>query len=168
MFNFVYFSAHKNIKVFINHGGTLTTQEAIDKGVPLISLPIYGDQFLNIDKLEAKGVGVRLVYGTLTEKDVTEALAKVIDNPEYKTRMKAVQAKFRDRPMSPKDSVAYWIEYVIRHGGDHLKSSMLDLRWYEYYLLDVIILLHLAVGVVYCIVRFSVKLCLKFRKQKKE
>ena len=41
----------------------------------------------------------------------------------------------------------YWTEYVIRHkGAPHLRSAVLDLAWYQYFLLDVIAVLALAVG----------------------
>jgi len=46
---------------------------------------------------------------------------------------------FKDQPMSQKQSVVYWTEYVIRHkGAPHLKSHALNLTWYQYFLLDVI------------------------------
>jgi glucuronosyltransferase len=39
----------------------------------------------------------------------------------------------------------YWTEYVIKHNGaPHLRSAVLDLAWYQYYLLDVIAVLALA------------------------
>jgi glucuronosyltransferase len=38
----------------------------------------------------------------------------------------------------------YWTEYVIRHkGAPHLRSAVLDLAWYQYFLLDVIAVLAL-------------------------
>jgi len=47
---------------------------------------------------------------------------------------------FNDRPMSSEKSVTYWTEYVIRHkGAPHLKSHGLSLTWYQYFLLDVIV-----------------------------
>lgn len=46
---------------------------------------------------------------------------------------------FKDRPMSPTQSVAYWTDYVLRHkGAPHLRSHALSLSWYQYFLLDVI------------------------------
>jgi len=55
---------------------------------------------------------------------------------------KIASSIFKDRPMSPKQSVVYWTEYVIRHkGAPHLKSHALNLTWYQYYLLDVIAVL---------------------------
>lgn len=41
--------------------------------------------------------------------------------------------------MSALDKAVYWVEYVIRHkGAYHLRSAAVDLKWYQYYLLDVI------------------------------
>jgi len=52
---------------------------------------------------------------------------------------------FRDQPLTPLQQAVYWTEYVIRHkGAPHLLSSVLDLAWYQYFLLDVIAVLALA------------------------
>jgi glucuronosyltransferase len=52
----------------------------------------------------------------------------------------------------------YWTEYVIRHkGASHLRSAVLDLNWYQYFLLDVIAVLALAVGSVVLIVYMTLR-----------
>lgn len=39
------------------------------------------------------------------------------------------------------DTAIYWIEYVARHrGARHLRSAGADLPWYEYFLVDVILI----------------------------
>lgn len=51
--------------------------------------------------------------------------------------------------MSQAESVVYWTEYVLRHkGAPHLKSQALNLRWYQYYLLDVLAVLLVIIFVV--------------------
>jgi hypothetical protein len=56
----------------------------------------------------------------------------------------------------------YWTEYVIRHTGAHnLRSVVLDLAWYQYFLLDVIAVLALAVGSVVLIVFMILRLVLR-------
>lgn len=44
---------------------------------------------------------------------------------------------FRDVPMSPMDTAAFWIEYVVRHGKDALRSPIVDMPWWQVNLLDV-------------------------------
>lgn len=57
----------------------------------------------------------------------------------YSENAKNAMKIFKDRPMSPESLVVYWTEYVLRHhGAPHLKSCALNLKWYQYYLLDVI------------------------------
>jgi len=47
---------------------------------------------------------------------------------------------------------------VIRHkGAPHLRSAVLDLAWYQYFLLDVIAVLALAVGSVVLIVYMTLR-----------
>ena len=45
----------------------------------------------------------------------------------------------KDRRRTPLQETCDWIEYVLRHGGArHLRAQVLDIPWYQYYLLDVI------------------------------
>lgn len=71
----------------------------------------------------------------------------------YSINAKIVSERFKDRPMSPAESVVYWTEYVIRHkGAHHLKSHALNLTWYQYFLLDVIAAALLVVLLVFYII----------------
>lgn len=68
----------------------------------------------------------------------------------YSRNAKITSERFKDRPMSPAESVVYWTEYVIRHkGAPHLKSQELHLTWYQYFLLDVIGVVSLIVFIVF-------------------
>lgn len=45
----------------------------------------------------------------------------------------------RDQPLKGVDKVVWWIEYIIRHkGAEHLRSSAVNMNFYEYLMLDVI------------------------------
>ena len=61
--------------------------------------------------------------------------------------MQRLSSILLDQPLTPLEQAVYWTEYVIRHkGAPHLRSAVLDLAWYQYFLLDVTSVL--ALGVV--------------------
>ena len=69
----------------------------------------------------------------------------------------------------PLDTAIYWIEYVVRHGGaPHLRVAGTDLVWYQYFLLDVILIVLVLSVVVFGITLILVKRLWSSCKNKKE
>jgi glucuronosyltransferase len=58
-------------------------QEAINRGVPLLGIPIFGDQSLNMRKAATAGYGVMVEYNDVTEESLTWAIREIIENPRY-------------------------------------------------------------------------------------
>jgi UDP:flavonoid glycosyltransferase YjiC (YdhE family) len=73
-------TAHPNVCLFLSHAGMLSSQEAIYHGVPVVGMPFIADQFSNIVKLAAHGVGVELIYHTLSKQSVLNAIHTVVGN----------------------------------------------------------------------------------------
>ena len=73
-------TAHPNVCLFITHAGMLSTQEAIYRGVPVVGISFYADQFYNIMKLSTRGVGIELVYHTLSKQSILDAVQTVLGN----------------------------------------------------------------------------------------
>lgn len=71
-------SDHENVKAFISHAGMLSTTEAAHCGVPMISIPIFGDQFANAGAAKDSGLGVVLNYRDLTKETLSDALKTVL------------------------------------------------------------------------------------------
>ena len=69
--------------------------------------------------------------------------------------MQKVSKIFKDRPITPQQSVVYWTEYVLRHNGaSHFKSPASKLYLYQYWLLDVVFVFSLISGIIlYLIIR---------------
>ncbi|EZA51853.1 UDP-glucuronosyltransferase 2B4 [Ooceraea biroi] len=74
---------HPNIRAFITHGGLMGTLEAITYGVPMIGIPLYVDQYNNIDAYVAKNIAVKLDVHKMTEEDMDAALNAILHDPKY-------------------------------------------------------------------------------------
>jgi glucuronosyltransferase len=71
----------------------------------------------------------------------------------YRENIQRLSRIYRDQPLTPLEQAVFWTEYVIRHkGAPHMRSAVLDLSWYQYFLLDVITVLALAAVCVLAVV----------------
>ncbi|XP_076244173.1 UDP-glucosyltransferase 2-like isoform X2 [Calliopsis andreniformis] len=129
---------HQNIRVFITHGGVMGVQEAVYCGVPLIGIPLFGDQEKNLRLMESKNIAIVMELEKITEESMNAALDAILHNPKYKESAKRVSKLFRDRPMSAGDTAVYWVEYVIRNGPISLRSKLGDMPWWQLYSVDIL------------------------------
>ncbi|XP_026814746.1 UDP-glucuronosyltransferase 2C1-like isoform X2 [Rhopalosiphum maidis] len=131
---------HPNIKLFISHGGISGVYEAVDAGVPVLGFPLYYDQPRNVGNLVEAGMALSMDLLTVNKIAFLEKINELINNKNYSHRAKIVSKRFKDRPVSSSEMVNYWFDYVLRHNGAyHLNSKALKLTWYQYLLLDIII-----------------------------
>nr|UEN71111.1 UDP-glucosyltransferase 334AA3 [Meteorus pulchricornis] len=138
---------HKNILAFFTHGGLMSTQEAIHCGVPMIGVPLFGDQFLNIERYVHRKLAIRVDFDNLSQETLDAAFHEILNNPIYRETVKNASRKFLDRPLSAMDTACYWVEYILRHGSNALRSPALDMTWWQLALLDVYCILLIA-GIV--------------------
>ncbi|XP_058464090.1 UDP-glycosyltransferase UGT5-like isoform X2 [Malaya genurostris] len=161
--------AHPNVKVFITHGGLLGTQEGVYRAVPMLGIPIYCDQHLNMNQAVLGGYAVQLYFPNITESSFRWALEELLYNPEYKKNIDRTSAIFRDRPISALDEATFWIEYVIRHkGAPQLRSAGLDLPWLSFALLDVVGVILLGLLLAGWTIKKVVDFCWLHKKRKQE
>lgn len=69
---------HTRTRVFVTHGGTNGLYEAIHHAVPVVGIPLFGDQPDNLARLSRLGVAVVLDFNQMTSDQLTEALNAVI------------------------------------------------------------------------------------------
>nr|XP_014286413.1 UDP-glucuronosyltransferase 2B23-like isoform X2 [Halyomorpha halys]XP_014286417.1 UDP-glucuronosyltransferase 2B23-like isoform X2 [Halyomorpha halys] len=161
--------SHPNIRLFITHGGIHGTIEALFNAVPILGTPLFGDQYYNLKMVESSGMGLNIDIDTVTEKELTEVMDKLLHDPKYKENALKKSKIFKDRPLSTIDNTIFWIEYVLRHNGaHHLRPAALDLAWYQNWLIDVIALFAAIIIALGTIVIYSLKcLCNLFKNKKK-
>ncbi|KPU76021.1 uncharacterized protein Dana_GF12119, isoform D [Drosophila ananassae] len=151
--------AHPNVKVFIAHGGNFGFQEAVHYGVPVLGMPVYADQYSNLNQGKKAGIALLMDYRKFTADELRENLLELLENPKFWNNMKKASKIFRDRPLSAMDTAMYWIDYVIEHrGAPHLVSVGVELPWYQFYLLDVI---GLGVAIVFLPILCILLICRK-------
>merc|ERR1711974_506370 len=107
--------AHRNVKVFVTHGGAGSTQETICPKTPIVGVPIFGDQLVNVKEAVNNHVGLRLEWHGMTEDKLEEALLEVLTNPEYQTSVDRLSNLIMDQPQHPLDRAVWWLEYLLRH-----------------------------------------------------
>ncbi|XP_060865467.1 UDP-glucosyltransferase 2-like [Metopolophium dirhodum] len=157
---------HPKVKLFISHGGILGVYEAVDAGVPVLGFPIYNDQPRNIDNLVDAGMAISMNLLSVTEDTFLNAVLEIINEKRYQKNAKIASERFKDRPMSSADLVVYWTEYVLRHNGaPNLKSHAMNLAWYQYFLIDVIITLLFIAFVILFIIYYVLKMICKHIKK---
>lgn len=65
---------------FISHSGMLSTSEAMHCGVPIVGVPLFGDQFANGASAVESGLGVTVDILTLKQEILENALEIVIQD----------------------------------------------------------------------------------------
>ncbi|XP_044755555.1 UDP-glycosyltransferase UGT5-like [Coccinella septempunctata] len=161
--------AHKNVKLFISHGGLYSTMEAVYHGLPVMALSVFAEQELNGKRAESNGFARHIRFQQLTETSFSEILDDLLSDPKYRENAKKRSGIMKDKPMDPADAVNFWVEYVVRHrGAPHLRSAALDLEWYEYLLIDVVLFILTMAGAFLFTVVYLYKLWSKRRSSIKE
>ncbi|XP_055845487.1 UDP-glycosyltransferase UGT5-like [Episyrphus balteatus] len=131
--------SHSNIKLFVTHGGLGGIIEAKYHGVPMVGIPLFNDQYSNMEGVQNSGFGLNLEYATLTEKIMRNAIKEVLSNKTYLENVRKFSRIYKDRPMTAKQTAVYWAEYVIRHhGAAHLQSPAIHMNTIQLMSLDVI------------------------------
>ncbi|KAL4713974.1 hypothetical protein ACJJTC_005605 [Scirpophaga incertulas] len=157
--------AHPNVKLFISHGGLIGTHEALYHGVPIIGIPVYGDQYNNLLQVQESGFGKILQYHDITEETLDKMVNEILTNELFRMKAKEISRIFKDRPMTPLDTAIYWIEYVIRNkGAVYMKNPALDMSWIEYFMIDICGLVLLIVVMLYYLLRFGALITLRLFK----
>ncbi|KAJ8733173.1 hypothetical protein PYW08_001471 [Mythimna loreyi] len=154
---------HPKVKLFITQGGLQSTDEAITAGVPLIGMPMLGDQWFNVERYEYYKIGVRLDMETLTEENFKKALTTTIGDDSYRRNMERFRSLVQDAPQTPLERAVWWTEYVLRHGGaKHLRSPSANISWWHYLELDLVLTLLaaflIALTLIIVVLRFVYKL----------
>ncbi|XP_022102239.1 UDP-glucuronosyltransferase 2B20-like [Acanthaster planci] len=152
---------HVSVRAFVFHGAYCSMNEALWAGVPLVGIPLYEDMMDNMVRVEARGAGLSLDISGLTSETLSQAIHRVITEPEFSKNAQRVSKIMRDLQNTerPADNVARWILHVTRFGGDHLRPTVMDLTYVQRNLLDVYLFIGLVLASIIMINVFVCYFC---------
>uniref|UniRef100_A0A669C2T8 UDP-glucuronosyltransferase n=1 Tax=Oreochromis niloticus TaxID=8128 RepID=A0A669C2T8_ORENI len=162
--------AHPGSRAFITHAGSHGVFEGLCHAVPMLMVPLNGDQPDNAARMASRGVGIVLNILDINTETLLKGLKEVINDSRYKENVKKLSDLHNDRLSDPLELSVYWTEFVMRHkGAKHLKSALHELYWFQYFSLDVIALLTTVVLVFVMLTAKCMKVCFrKLRRKRKQ
>ncbi|XP_062525247.1 UDP-glucosyltransferase isoform X2 [Bombyx mori] len=147
--------SHPNCVLFITHGGLLSTTESVHFGVPIVGIPVFGDQFINVQRAVKRGFAKKVDFSYSMVGELKVAIQEILSDSSYRTRIKELSLIYHDRPVSPGAELVHWVEHVARtRGALHLRSPALHVPFYQKLYLDL-----LAVVLIISLI-FYRKICL--------
>lgn len=146
--------AHPNMKVFITHGGLLSILETLHYGVPILAVPVFGDQPSNANSAVRNGFAKSIEYKPDMAKDMKVALNEMLSDDSYYKRARYLSKIFGDKLVPPAKLISHYVKVAIEtNGAYHLRSKSLLYPWYQRWLVDIIAALLLACLAVYVVAR---------------
>lgn len=165
--------AHPNIVLFISQGGMFSNFEAVNFGIQMLVIPFVSDQYRNAHLIESKGYGKFMDFKDITLESLLRTLNEMLIDKKISNRAKEISAIFSDNMIHPMDEFIWWIDYVIKfRGAKHLKSHAMNMCWFTYLSLDlilvnVIVIMTLIFGIYFVIKKLCTKKKVIDKKQKR-
>ena len=160
--------AHPKLKVFITHSGQSSFQETLCHQKPVVSIPVFSDQFINTKEVERLKFGIGIAYVDLNFERLFQALDRVLHDRIYTENARKYGQICNDQLTRPLDRAIWWIEHVMRHPKAYQgKNPVHKLHWFQYFLLDVLLFYLFIFYLVYKIFKW-ILMKIFYRKIKKD
>ncbi|CAL5226001.1 g8804 [Coccomyxa viridis] len=126
------------VKAFVTHGGLNSIYEAAFHGVPIVGIPVFGDQPDNVMKAVYRDFGLMISPGRITAEGLRGMVNRVLAEPSFGEAAQKVSVRMRAHRLKPAEKAADWIEHVMATDGDqYLKTPEHLLPWHVRNMLDV-------------------------------
>ena len=98
---------------FITHAGAGSLIAGIMNGLPMVFIPLFGDQPPNAECAAAAGTGIMLDAAKLSAQLVRDATRAVLGDPRFRDSVRRVQDEANALP--DHRQAVRWLEYVAEH-----------------------------------------------------
>uniref|UniRef100_A0A0N4ZAL4 glucuronosyltransferase n=1 Tax=Parastrongyloides trichosuri TaxID=131310 RepID=A0A0N4ZAL4_PARTI len=149
---------HPKTKMIITHGGYNSLQESILAGIPMLCVPLFGDQPRNSRLAEKHGFGLYLAKSDINQKNIYKSIKTIIDDDSYSKKIKRIQQMILKQPVSSEDLLLKWTEFLAEFKTlENMVPYGTKLGFIQYYQVDVIVFLLTIILSVFLIILFSLK-----------
>ncbi|XP_035453092.2 UDP-glucosyltransferase 2 [Spodoptera frugiperda] len=138
---------HPNVKLFLSQCGQQSIDEAIAAAVPVLGLPLTGDQWRNAELLAHHKVGATVDLETIGDEELRNIIELSMKNESYRTNMHRLRTAIFDAPAPAPARAADAIEYVLRHSSVMLESPSRLVSWYQYLEIELLLI----VSTIFCV-----------------
>lgn len=134
-------------RLFVTHGGQNSLMQAVYHAVPVLAIPLFGDQFDNVVRAEAKGLGVVIRPTHITRELVSSTIQTIVhdiryveahlkccsvssacvgsithlpstfSNFRFKEAALSLSRTHRSHPLPPTLRLIRWVEHILQCGG---------------------------------------------------
>ncbi|VDN17985.1 unnamed protein product [Gongylonema pulchrum] len=169
----IYFLGHPNLRAFVSHCGQNSLTEAVHQGVPLVCVPLFGDQKHNAQKAVKRNIAVCVDKSDLSPNALIHAFRKVLHDTTYRKSSERLSEMIRHKPFSSRERLLRHVDFASKFGPiDSFDIAANDLSFVQYYLLDIIIPLLLLVALIVFLslqfLIFAIRKVLVFPKTKSD
>ncbi|TMS32318.1 hypothetical protein L596_000174 [Steinernema carpocapsae] len=137
--------AQPQTKAFITHCGLNSLTETIHSGVPVLAIPLFGDQQYNAAIVKYRQFGENIAVREVTESTLYALLTKILKTDTYRNTAQKFKRMLKKRPNNPREEVRKWVTFAAEFPDltmMNLHGS--ELSFITYYSLDIIALSFLA------------------------
>lgn len=132
---------HPKARLLVTHGGQNSVLQAVYHSVPVLGVPLFGDQFDNLVRVTAKGLGLALKPTDIHSDVLSHTITTLITDHRYQASAQSLSRIHRSHPHPPGQRLVLWVEHVLQSGGGaHLRPASLQQPWYQRCLLDLALL----------------------------
>lgn len=104
-----------------------------------MGVPFVHDQKPNIARAVKRGYALSLNWDSLTTEHMVSSIKRALQDEDIKAKMEQTHRLYVDRQNSPRETAAWWVDYVVRNrGAGFLKNGGQHVPWYQYHHVDVV------------------------------
>ena len=125
--------------MLVTHCGLNSLYEALYHNTLVLCVPLFGEQFDNAGRVVSRKLGKALTIQELNRHSLEKTIYELTAFQIYARNVQRVSHRLRRSHQSPAEKAANWIEFVLAEKGDLSYLKPINLPYYQYYLMDVLL-----------------------------